>query len=73
MSSDSDDEPQLSAHALAALKEFYTENQASAESNAEQMPSENWVCKTLAMYHMSPLIVLCIIVTSKTIGPHLTI
>ncbi|XP_065184638.1 EEF1A lysine methyltransferase 1-like [Sycon ciliatum] len=42
MSSDSDDEPQLSAHALEALKEFYTENQASAESNAEQMPSENW-------------------------------
>ena len=50
--SDSDDEPlQLSSAAMAALQEFYAEqqvkleaaNKASDSGDKEQMPSENWV------------------------------
>ena len=38
-----DDEPQLSAHALAALKEFYAEQNVSTETSENAMPRENWV------------------------------
>lgn len=54
---DSDDEPlQLSAAAMAALQEFYAEQQqevtaaASTDTNDDlQMPSENWVRKLVRL------------------------
>ena len=46
--SDDDDRPQLSAHALAALQEFYHEQKdiEIVESNPENSTNfqENWVC-----------------------------
>ena len=42
--SDSDDEPpQLSAHALSALQEFYTERQMNEETTSPSVIEENWV------------------------------
>ena len=49
--SDSDNEPQLSAEAIAALREFYTEQKAEDEKLNEALsgnvdsfqPKEDWV------------------------------
>ena len=40
-----DDTPQLSAHALQALQEFYAEHAARdhEDATANEMPTEDWV------------------------------
>ena len=51
MSDSDDDVPQLSAHALAALQEFYTEQKQAEDNMAAlqlgqtkaEMPEEDWV------------------------------
>ena len=56
--SDSDNEPQLSAEAIAALREFYTEQKAEDEKLNEALsgnvdsfqPKEDWVYMSFALY-----------------------
>ena len=48
MDESDDDTPQLSAHALQALQEFYTEQSSHATEDGEnstmkEMPTEDWV------------------------------
>ena len=43
MDDSDDDQPQLSAHALAALQEFYAEQAAENDNTSHEMPKEDWV------------------------------
>lgn len=45
---DDDDMPELSAHALAALQEFYTEQQ-QVQEDASALPVEDWVTYVLLL------------------------
>ena len=39
-----DDEPKLSEHAIAALRQFYAEQNDTSKNLENNMPKENWVC-----------------------------
>ncbi len=45
--SDDEDPPQLSAHALAALQEFYVEQQAGGNPDESTKVAENWVMNVI--------------------------
>ncbi len=47
MDDSDDDQPQLSAHALAALQEFYAEQAAQNDNTSQEMPKEDWVRRLL--------------------------
>lgn len=48
--SEDDDAPKLSEHAVAALMEFYAEQNAKDEGDQSSTVTENWVIKNLKYF-----------------------
>lgn len=50
--SEDDDTPSLSEHAMAALMEFYTEQDAVEKAEKNSSLTENWVIENLKYFHL---------------------
>lgn len=48
--SEDDDAPKLSEHAMAALMEFYAEQNATEKAEENSTVTENWVIKNLKYF-----------------------